>query len=461
MNVPNALKAKQFSLAAQASERVASLLPKLAGRLGIATASKPDFGDCDGLALWSDQLLHLGSTASAQTTDDAATLAAAAKAFGVTRIALLLPAEEFVSTLTPLPGLAGAAALQALRLQATTLIPSYDEPLALVDKPNRIAGTDDYLCLWMTQARLATLSDAFEKEGVELAAVLPRGLLVETNAAATAGDTGGQGTRSEKDRADALQTSRQIDQDPRQITQVVMRAGAPIKWETLQLSDLEEPELLEQWQAELKSTELAHEGPLVNHSDPAWLSQRRAIPALQLALASGFTFVPSGELKRRQALKNKTTGVVIAAGLLLAALLTLIPFAMQSVQFRLAASELADLRALNDSARQNQAFVADFDSRWGTINEYPQQDIIAALFTLQRVISPDTLTGLEIEEGVVTIEGTSSNPQAILQRLEQDPLFTEVSFSRATSNSRYTIDLRLSNVSFEGYRARYVEATRR
>jgi hypothetical protein len=434
MNVPNALKAKQFGLAAQASERVASLLPTLAGRLGIATASKPDFGDCDGLALWSDHLLHLGSTASAETMDDAASLAAAAKAFGVTRIALLLPAEEFVSTLTPLPGLAGAAALQALRLQATTLIPSYDEPLALVDKPNRIAGTDDYLCLWMTQARLATLSDAFEKEGIELAAVLPRALLVETTAAATAGDTGGQGTRSEKDRADVHQTSRQIDQDSRQITQVVMRAGAPIKWETLQLSDLEEP---------------------------AWLSQRHAIPALPLALASGFAFVPPGELKRRLALKNKTTVVALAAGLLLAAVLTLIPFAVQSVQFRLAASELADLRALNDSARQNQAFVADFDSRWGTINEYPQQDIIATLFTLQRVISPDTLTGLEIEEGVVTIEGTSSNPQAILQRLEQDPLFTEVSFSRATSNSRYTIGLRLSNVSFEGYRARYVEATRR
>ena len=461
MNVPNVLKAKQFSLAAQASERAAGFLPELAGRLGLATVSKPDFGDCDGLALWSDQLLHLGSTASAVTTRDAATLAAAAKTFGVTRIALSLPAEEFVSTLTPLPGLAGAAALQALRLQATALIPSYDESLALVDKPNRIAGTDDYLCLWMTQARLAALSDAFEKEGIELAAVLPRALLVETNAAATAGDAGTQDIRSEKNRTDVLQTSRQIDQDPRQITQVVMRAGAPIKWETLQLSDLEERGLLEQWHAELKSTELAHEGPLATHSDPAWLSNRRATSSLQLALASGFTFLPPGELKRRQALKNKTTAVALAAGLLLAALLTLIPFAMQSVQFRLAASELAELRALNDSARQDQALVADFDSRWGTINEYPQQDIIATLFTLQRVISPDTLTGLEIEEGVVTIEGTSSNPQAILQRLEQDPLFTEVSFSRATSNSRYTIGLRLSNVSFEGYRARYVEATRR
>ena len=183
--------------------------------------------------------------------------------------------------------------------------------------------------------------------------------------------------------------------------------------------------------------------------------------SLNAALATGIYFVPPGEVKRRQAQKNKTTITAIAASLALIAVLTLIPFALQSIQFRLAANELADLRALNSTARQDQAYVADFDSRWGTINDYPRQEIIDALYTLQRVISPDTLTGLEIEEGVVNIEGTSNNPQAILQRLEQDQLFTEVAFSRATSNSRYSISLRLSNVSFEGYRARYAEVSRR
>ena len=42
-----------------------------------------------------------------------------------------------------------------------------------------------------------------------------------------------------------------------------------------------------------------------------------------------------------------------------------------------------------------------------------------------------------------------------LQRLERDPLFTEVVFSRATSNTRYYIDLRLANVNFEAYRVRH------
>jgi hypothetical protein len=293
----------------------------------------------------------------------------------------------------------------------------------------------------MTQARLTELSEAFEVEGIELAAILPRALLAPSD------DTG--------------ETYRLLDQDPQQITQVVMREGAPVKWDTLQRSDLDEPELLEQWQAELKSTELAFQGPLISQSDPAWLSTQEAMASLNAALATGIYFVPPGEVKRRQAQKNKTTITAIAASLALIAVLTLIPFALQSIQFRLAASELADLRALNSTARQDQAYVADFDSRWGTINDYPRQEIIDALYTLQRVISPDTLTGLEIEEGVVNIEGTSNNPQAILQRLEQDQLFTEVAFSRATSNSRYSISLRLSNVSFEGYRARYAEVSRR
>jgi hypothetical protein len=452
MTRQNNIKAKPLGLAARASTgiaRVMGLMPSLADRFGLAAANRVDLGESIGVALWSNRLLVLGKRAQTVLSeggddprgDAAATLAKATKALGVSRAALFLPAEEFIATVIPLPGLTGAGALQALRLQASSLIPSLDEPLVLVQTPNRLAGTDDYFCLWMTQARLTELSEAFEVEGIELAAILPRALLAPSD------DTG--------------ETYRLLDQDPQQITQVVMREGAPVKWDTLQRSDLDEPELLEQWQAELKSTELAFQGPLISQSDPAWLSTQEAMASLNAALATGIYFVPPGEVKRRQAQKNKTTITAIAASLALIAVLTLIPFALQSIQFRLAANELADLRALNSTARQDQAYVADFDSRWGTINDYPRQEIIDALYTLQRVISPDTLTGLEIEEGVVNIEGTSNNPQAILQRLEQDQLFTEVAFSRATSNSRYSISLRLSNVSFEGYRARYAEVSRR
>jgi hypothetical protein len=78
------------------------------------------------------------------------------------------------------------------------------------------------------------------------------------------------------------------------------------------------------------------------------------------------------------------------------------------------------------------------------------------MFTLQSVLSPDRLSSLEVSEGVVRIQGTSQEPQAILERLEQNPMFTEVAFSRATNNSRYYIDLRISTVNFEAYMVRYL-----
>ena len=99
--------------------------------------------------------------------------------------------------------------------------------------------------------------------------------------------------------------------------------------------------------------------------------------------------------------------------------------------------------------------VVNFENEWGALSDFPDQRIREAMFTLQNVLSPERLTSLEISEGLVKIQGTSSDPQAILQRLEQDPLFTEVIFSRATNNTRYYIDLRLSPVNFEAYMVRH------
>jgi len=55
----------------------------------------------------------------------------------------------------------------------------------------------------------------------------------------------------------------------------------------------------------------------------------------------------------------------------------------------------------------------------------------------------------------IRIQGASEDPQTILQSLERDPMFTEVAPSRATNNDQYYIDLRLADVNFEAYMARY------
>lgn len=145
-------------------------------------------------------------------------------------------------------------------------------------------------------------------------------------------------------------------------------------------------------------------------------------------------------------------GVAVVALMLFAAG---IPFIRQSLEFRSLAAELESQLNFSFEARQDQAVVVNFDNEWGPLNDFPDQRIREAMYTLQSVLSPDTLSSLEVNEGLIKIQGTSAEPQALLQRLEQDPMFTEVVFSRATNNSRYYIDLRLSTVNFEGYMVRY------
>ena len=132
-----------------------------------------------------------------------------------------------------------------------------------------------------------------------------------------------------------------------------------------------------------------------------------------------------------------------------------IPFLAQSIEFRNLASSLDLQRVMAFEARQDQQVVVNFENEWGVISDFPDQQIRRAMYALQNVLSPDRLSSMEITEGLIKIQGTSSEPQALLQRLEQDPIFTEVIFSRATNNSRYYIDLRLSEVNFEAYMVRY------
>ena len=131
------------------------------------------------------------------------------------------------------------------------------------------------------------------------------------------------------------------------------------------------------------------------------------------------------------------------------------PFISQSIEFRSAARSLEATRIMSQEARENQQAVVNFERKWGPLNDFPEQQLRQAMFTLQNVLSPERLSSMEVSEGLIKLQGASSDPQAILQRLEQDPLFTEVLFSRATSNTRYYIDLRLSLVNFEAYMVRH------
>ncbi|MGE4629905.1 MAG: hypothetical protein AAEC86_05625, partial [Pseudohongiellaceae bacterium] len=168
-----------------------------------------------------------------------------------------------------------------------------------------------------------------------------------------------------------------------------------------------------------------------------------------------YTFFPSGALSAHHRVERGRKLLSGAAVIVILLLLSVIPFVGQSIERTSLIASLEAQRDLSSGARQDQLVVINFENEWGPINDFPVQQIRESMFTLQSVLSPDRLSSLEISEGLFRIQGISQDPQALLEQLEQNRMFAEVAFSRATNNNRYYIDLRLSTVNFEAYMVRY------
>ena len=338
-------------------------------------------------------------------------------------ILLLLAPSEFLVTEQHMPGLSGANLISAITLQQTTILPACDEALALAVSDR---GTDDNrLALWIRQARLTALFDAFASQGLALAALAPRTLALTESAQAVL----------------------LLDDDGHDTTFISAEGAVLERWVQIRNAELAESAFAAQWQEQLAAFEAEAKRTLTAAQDFAVGRRIEVEPA--------YGFFPLGALassrRRTQRRQLKITAALLVGLLGLAAS----PFLAQSFELQKTKAQLEFNRQLSVEARQDQAVVVQYENRWGAINEFPQQDVAAAMFGLQEVLAGEQLSSLELSEGLIRIQGTSSDPQAILQQLEQDPLFTEVVFSRATNNTRYYIDLRLATVNFEAYRVRH------
>ncbi|MEX0619015.1 MAG: hypothetical protein WDZ76_11850 [Pseudohongiellaceae bacterium] len=343
-----------------------------------------------------------------------------------TSLLLLLSPDEFVATSVSMPGMNRDNLESALRLQGDSLLPGYEGSLALAINPMAHDAGHVDVALWIGQNRLDELFTAFEAKGILLAAVMPRVLYV-------AGD----------------QDSIALDQDEDSSTLVVLRDGALRQWSHISNLDLEQEELATEWRQTLADTAIPQDITELNSA---------AVYLEQLDKNQGnpeYCFFPQGALTARKKLEtgNRLLLAGAAAGVVL--ILASIPFLLQTFEYTNLQSELEDQREFSAGARADQAVVVRFENEWGPVIDFPDQSIVDTMYALQEALSPNTLQSLEISEGVVQIQGEATDPQSILQRLDQDPMFTEVTFSRATNNSRYYIELRLSTVNFDAYTVRY------
>lgn len=340
-------------------------------------------------------------------------------------VLLLLAPEEFVAVGRELPGISRDTLASALRLQTEALLPACDDALVMAVNADSADLFEQHIALWVRQQRLNDLFAAFAEQGIFLAAVRPRLLTVSK---------GEEDIRIEESSEAGLAS-------------VATRDGVISQWLQLHSADREQQEFQEQWEQELKSLPTAKRVDLSTAED--YLRQ------IDLGQGAAYSFFPTGALQARhkvQQSKRVRAALLSAAAVVFVAIL---PFLWQTLQLSIAERELRNSQQLASTARADQAVVVEFENEWGAVSDFPEQNVSEVMFALQAALAPDQLTALEISEGLISIEGNSEDPQAILQKLEQDPLFTEVVFARATNNTRYFIDLRLSPVNFEGYFLRY------
>lgn len=347
-------------------------------------------------------------------------------------VVLLLPPSETLFTHVSLPGVAPQAVRPALALHAVGMLPAWDEALSAavnVHQPDIVA--------WLPAARVDSLFDAFAAHNLFLAAIQPRPLFIARQ------------LQAEHPRRPVLIH----DHDARHITALALHDDALSAANQCDRQDLQHPEFLDQWQLQ---TTLADDGTESLTLDTAqryvsWVEPR--FNDLLKRLNASYCFVPAAALAaHHQFNKGKLRGAISAAAAVLL-LIGSLPFIVQSVQLWRLESRLADLQTQAVEARADQAVVREFETRWGMLSEFPRQNVPEVMLALQDILNPSVLTSLEINEGRISIEGDSPDPQSLLETLERNPLFTEVDFARATSNNRYYIDLRLTTANFPAYYA--------
>ena len=408
----------------------AARLPPALRRLLFADPGRELLRQVDAtLLVFGGQVLHVesGSVAEIQAAAgevDAGSIAACVrKLIGVgddRSILLLLPPGEFAATETEMPGVSGENLRSALDLQRENLLPAMEESLELA-----VHGSEDgaQVALWIKSRRIRELHEAFAANGLFLAAVKPRNL------------------HSEAPRAGL------VDADGSGLTFAQSSAGVLRQWKHVDAADLEQEEFAGQWDAEVRAVSAGKSRRID--------SIAKCAGALERGAHADYSFFPAAAaaLCRRREQRRHLLRASCALGVV--ALLAASPFIFQQFEISDLNRQLELRRDLSASARAHRDVVVDFENRWGAIENFPDQDVREAMFTLQQVLNPNRLSDLEISEGIVRIQGTSEDPQSILQQLEQNPMFAEAVFSRATSNDQYYIDLRLADVNFEAYMARY------
>lgn len=346
-------------------------------------------------------------------------------------ILLLLPTNDFIATSYSMNVVGEKLIRSALELQSHTLIPAYDEDLLLAVN----AGNQEGVALWYNEREASRMFRAFEKEDLFLAAIMPRSLaLMEAE--------------SEENRTILIN-----DEEGQTISFIQGHGNAIKRLLTVNSLDLEQETFDKQW--ELETGQLKGETVKNMTKLEDWLELHCIVNPVP-----EYCFLPAGAIKEEKRINLARKSKVAAGVAACLVLLLLSPFVSNWMTLRGLQKEFERVQEQTIEPRSLQASIFDMEQEWGTLYEYPDQQIAEVLVSLNDVMQ-GALTAFDINEGVVDITGSAEDPAYLVELLAEKEEFYNVGQSTSTrgGGARFGIRLNLSNVDFENYKEKYPVTT--
>jgi len=352
------------------------------------------------------------------------------------RIALALPASEFVATPLNLPGIEAQNLKSAVMLQLPTLLPGIIQPLSLAIQPQRDSD-EATVALWIATQRMDELFTAFDKEGLFLACLLPRPLLNLP--------------------ADSAESCCIIDEDSRSATCLAWSGNTISQWLHVAKADWEAREFQSQWNqalAEINEHSQAQACPQIHKTQ---LSDWENMP-MPSAIVYGYALIPPGALLHAQhtAQRRKQYYLRIAAGIIGIAILVGIGSVLY-YQYQLQ-QQLRELRGQTKSVSQLSQEVFQIEQYIEPVKAFPHHEVVWVLERLNGLIPKDSwLTELRVELGRIEVKGFSPDAAQLVEIIAEEERFLEVGFSQGIqrppgrNEEKFGISFRLEGVDVLGY----------
>lgn len=346
------------------------------------------------------------------------------------RIALALSGKEFAATSLNLPPTIDESSLKnAVRLQLSTLLPSYTKPLLIAVRPQLKGKTT--VALWMPTQTAEELFQAFEKVGLFLAYILPRPVVAMP--------------------ADMNETIQIFDEDEENIVYFEWSGTAISRWLAVPREECKD----ETFQAQLAENIPTVEGVIYKSKLEDW--ENLPLPPSN---TYGYSFVPPSTLTRMiETARVKTRRNLTILATIVVLLIAGGIFALKRYEYRLE-KWLGQLqnRTLDVSRLRNEVDTITRDI--APIQEFPRQDVVQILQRLNTLIKPTEgwIASFTIDKGEVEIKGFSPNPEHLVQMLGSEPMFEGASFNQPRQGENFSIRFKLRNLNIGEYWKKYFMA---